>query len=157
MTATGQTLLAPPEDAADDSTPYPFFVYGTLRPGQHNAGLWEGYAAARFDGECKALDYLLRHNGGFPYAIPSIHQTSVGCLIAPNPAFYGLVQSRLDSLEGVAWGHYERRVALVDTPEGYLSAWIYMIPAERHSTYDSPQLIAVPGNDWSNVQPPKGI
>jgi len=131
-------------DAAFDNTPLPFFVYGTLRPGQGNDGIWHRLAFAKFDGKCRVIGYRLVTNGAFPYALPAKMDQSFGCLIVPIPEHYDECRDRMDQLEGVP-SHYTRETTAVLTPEGAVMAYIY-VPRRYEAMADMPE---VHGNDWT--------
>jgi gamma-glutamylcyclotransferase (GGCT)/AIG2-like uncharacterized protein YtfP len=143
--STNETLILTDEqaEAAIASTPLPFFVYGTLRPGHGNDRIWRNVAYASFDGKCRVLGYRLV-DCGFPYALPAKTDQAFGCLITPLPDFYDEVKDRMDTLEGVPH-HYTRETVAVLTPEGAVMAYMY-IPThpERHAG-----LPEVFGNDWA--------
>ena len=105
----------------------PAFVYGTLRPGGGNHGLWGSRAEARHDDRCFVVGFALVHNGHFPYLIPAATSQSVGCLIYPHADHYDDVLADMDRLEGVP-NHYNRVTVAVMLRRGITSAWTY-IPA----------------------------
>ena len=120
----------PTKEQADTmaaATPHPFFVYGTLRPGHGNARLWAGRATARYDGTAIAHNFSLS-TVGFPYANPTQGARSVGALIVPHAAEYEFIRRQMDALEGVEFGHYSRITTAIETPEGWIVAWMY-VPA----------------------------
>jgi len=127
----------------------PIFVYGTLRPGSGNHGLWSGYAEAVLDGDVRLTGYRLVTNGSFPYAIPAPDETTVGCLIVPEPDHYNYVLARMDRLEGVPT-HYSRVAVSVDGPMTKIVAWLYTPTSDRYHS----ELGPVPGNDWALTRNP---
>jgi gamma-glutamylcyclotransferase (GGCT)/AIG2-like uncharacterized protein YtfP len=116
----------------------PFFVYGTLLPGERNHGLLAGrtrsWAAAELPGA------LLFHGPGVPYpypyavADPGGTGTVQGGLAAVAEEHYDEVLDALDLLEGYVPGrggdhggnHYERVAARVRTVAGETEAWTYV-------------------------------
>lgn len=134
------------------------FVYGTLRPGNGNARLWQGAATERHDGEATVLGYALVSGGGFPYAVPATMAQTVGTLIDADGGCYERLLASLDALEGYTPGrrhnHYERIVVAVMTPAGPERAWMYVVAnAERIA-----ELPDVPTNeagqfDWAWRRP----
>ena len=102
----------------------PFFVYGTLRPGFGNDRLWQGRAAAYFDGEATAPGWGLVDRG-IPYAVPAVGMAAVGCLVMPFDDEYPSVARSLDGLEGYPV-HYDRVAIDAHMPSGSpIRAWIY--------------------------------
>lgn len=112
-------------------TPRYIAVYGTLRPGNGNARLWEGRATAHWDGEAVVHGYALVTNGAFPYATPAVMSQSVVALIEPHEGEYDDVLADMDYLEGVP-SHYDRIEVAVLTPAGPVIAWMY-VPARIDS------------------------
>lgn len=132
----------------------PIFVYGTLRPGHHNAQLWAGHADARHDGDAFVIGWALVSNGGFPYMVRAATGQTAGALIVPHPADYDRVLGWMDGLEGyrpgAAHNHYERITVPVVTPAGIVTAWTYT----PHDTTRIAELPDVPTNaagfyDWN--------
>jgi gamma-glutamylcyclotransferase (GGCT)/AIG2-like uncharacterized protein YtfP len=124
----------------------PFFVYGTLRPNFGNAALWRDRGRAMHDGVARVRGYrlVMRSHAWFPYAVADATATSVGALVVPDPIAYSAVAQRLDALEGYPH-HYDRVQAIVDTPDGEVTAWIYTPGFVDDGMTD------VPGNDWANI------
>lgn len=108
----------------------PFFVYGTLLPGQPNAFLWQGMEASL---EPARLDNGRLHDmGGYPMLVEAGADSVKGCLVTPTADFYLVVMTRLDLLEGFdpaypnAMG-YRRIVKTVRRENGRsLPAWVYV-------------------------------
>ena len=137
----------------------PFFVYGTLRPGQGNARTWLGWASAYHDGAAYVVGYRLVSNGGFPYMVAAATSQTVGALIVPDTHKYELVQRAFDNLEGYrpgsAHNHYERVTVPVIIPgPAIVTAWTY-IPADVPTNWRTGELLPeVPTNaegfhDWN--------
>lgn len=114
----------------------PYFVYGTLRPGESNANLWEGLATCdEVAWRCPA--YALVEDI-IPYALPETtirHGLDVGCLSATGNLLVPLageerrLRMALDTLEGHPVG-YTRTFATVRRTDGHdeivrKTAWIY--------------------------------
>ncbi|MFE2973877.1 gamma-glutamylcyclotransferase family protein [Streptomyces sp. NPDC059258] len=110
----------------------PFFVYGTLLPGEPNHDL---FLRGRTAGERPAvLPRALLYDGpGYPYAIEG-HGRVHGTLLVAAPGVYGELLGLLDHLEEfLGPGHprnlYERVVREVELPgagEGSVRAWVYL-------------------------------
>ncbi|GGT48065.1 gamma-glutamylcyclotransferase family protein [Streptomyces purpureus] len=108
----------------------PFFVYGTLRPGEHNHDRFlRGRTAAE---EPARLPGAVLHDGpGFPYAVPGEGEVR-GALVTAAPGGYGQLLSVLDDLEEYAGpGHplnlYDReaRDVVRDRDGATVRAWVY--------------------------------
>ncbi|MBP6016754.1 MAG: gamma-glutamylcyclotransferase [Candidatus Promineofilum sp.] len=110
--------------------PYlPFFVYGTLLPGEINFGLWR-----------EAIDDMrpailvgarLYDLGYFPMALEAGQGELRGVVAWVRPSSYVAALSLLDQLEGVAlsWGRpgYRRVRRIVrSTGDSTLVAWVYL-------------------------------
>lgn len=111
----------------------PIWVYGTLRPGGGNDGLWRERAEPRYDNRCSVVGYALVHNGHFPYLIPAATSQSVGTLIYPHAEHYDAVLADMDRLEGVPV-HYRRITVSVLLRHAIVGAWTY-IPAGLDDDY----------------------
>lgn len=144
LAALGSAFRLPEEDQVYDDyrfgfraeyemmTRRPFFVYGTLRPGQGNDRLWRGDAVAFDDGECIVKGYRLVGRGSIPYAVRAEGKQVVGCLVDPFVDAYANVARALDGLEGYPV-HYDRIVVDVYRPGRLepMEAWMYSPPDER--------------------------
>ncbi|MFF1421760.1 gamma-glutamylcyclotransferase family protein [Streptomyces sp. NPDC058280] len=129
----------------------PFFVYGTLRPGEHNHDL---FLRGRTAGEEPArLEGALLYDGpGYPYAIEA-PGTVVGELVTAAPGAYGELLRVLDELEeygapGDPGNVYERAARDVLRADGTTArAWVYFAaPRVAHELRARGRLIA--GGDW---------
>ncbi|GAB4279320.1 MAG: gamma-glutamylcyclotransferase [Candidatus Promineifilaceae bacterium] len=126
----------------------PFFVYGTLLPGQPNAHLWqkEGWVL----GEAVLENGRLHDMGHYPMLVEAPGMRVQGVVLVINPEAYTAVLARLDALEGydpanVAASAYRRVSVDVAMADGRsLSVWVYMGRA---------QFVAgkpvVAGGDWA--------
>lgn len=119
------------------AAPLPFFVYGTLRPGEHNhARHLRGHVA---DSTPALLDDAVLHEGpGYPYALDGPGSGPVhGDLVTARPQDYAALLADLDRLEDYAPGDphndYERVARDVCLPDGSVRrAWVYVAaPAVR--------------------------
>lgn len=108
----------------------PFFVYGTLLPGQPNFYLW-GKAIVQME-TAVFPNGRLYDMGHYPMMIEQRGEQVKGRLITVQPADYTAVLACLDSLEGYnpqqqtasAYRRLERIVALEDGRS--VMAWIYL-------------------------------
>ncbi|KAB1146287.1 gamma-glutamylcyclotransferase [Streptomyces luteolifulvus] len=108
----------------------PFFVYGTLRPGEHNhdaflRGRTRSEEPARLDGA------VLYDGPGYPYAVPEPAGVVTGEVVSARPERYGELLRDLDHLEDYASGDpgnlYERVEREVTRTDGtVLRAWVYL-------------------------------
>ncbi len=128
------TTPAPGAGAADAELP--FFVYGTLLPGEPNHDL---FLRGRTAEERPAvLPRALLYDGpGYPYAIEG-HGRVHGTLLVAAPGVYGELLGLLDHLEEfLGPGHprnlYERVVREVEPRDsgggGSVRAWVYLAAA----------------------------
>ncbi|MEV6552199.1 gamma-glutamylcyclotransferase family protein [Streptomyces sp. NPDC051597] len=135
----------------------PFFVYGTLRPGErYHRLLLTGRTAhetpARLPGA------VLYEGPGYPYAVRG-DGVVTGALITPRPEAYPEVLRVLDQLEeyrgpGDPRNLYDREERTVELPDGTAArAWVYLAAAplarelREHGT-------PLPGGDWLSPRPP---
>ncbi|WP_187283086.1 gamma-glutamylcyclotransferase family protein [Streptomyces sp. t39] len=133
----------------------PFFVYGTLRPGERNHGL---FLAGRTTRERPATLHgaLLYEGPGYPYAVadPSGTGSVTGTVVTAAPEEYAALLRTLDGLEEyLAPGHprnlYERLAREVVGEDGSpLRAWVYVAAAgvARELAADG---VLIAGGDWS--------
>ncbi|AWL38296.1 gamma-glutamylcyclotransferase family protein [Streptomyces sp. SM18] len=152
----------------------PFFVYGTLLPGERNH---DRFLTGRVRGQCPAVlpGALLYHGPGYPYAVEGPGEVR-GALVTAAPGAYGELLAVLDELEGyLGPGHprnlYERVARPVvprpdgphragdradpDGPARPVRAWVYLAGAavtRSLRTGGTP----VPGGDWLARHPRPG-
>jgi gamma-glutamylcyclotransferase (GGCT)/AIG2-like uncharacterized protein YtfP len=132
----------------------PFFVYGTLRPGQGLHRSWLHDCVAFHDGLTFAHGYkLVGADHPFPYAVATDDPCDVttGALIIPSPGEgrYEQVRRRFDDIEGYP-SHYDRVEITVNTPYGPRQAWIYTPDmADPFTAARLSRMADVPGNDWT--------
>ncbi|MEW2167992.1 gamma-glutamylcyclotransferase family protein [Streptomyces sp. NPDC007084] len=111
--------------------PLPFFVYGTLRPGEHNhdrflRGRTRSEEPARMPG------LVLYPGPGYPYAVEQPGGTVTGDLVTALPAAYAELLAELDTLEEYVPGDprnlYERvaREAVRTAGGATVRAWVYV-------------------------------
>lgn len=134
--------------------PLPFFVYGTLRPGEVNHDLFlRGRTAA--EEPARLPDAALYDGPGYPYAVhrPGSGSGIVGELITPTPDAYGELLAALDLLEayegpGRPGNVYDRIACRTLRPDGTpVFAWVYLAasPLARRLAESGTE---IPGGDW---------
>ncbi|MGW7606850.1 gamma-glutamylcyclotransferase family protein [Streptomyces sp. NPDC054766] len=109
----------------------PFFVYGTLRPGEHNHDLFlRGRTRSEEPGRMRGL--LLYAGPGYPYAVEEPGGMVSGELVTARPEAYERLLAVLDELEEYTPGDprnlYERvaRDALRADGVTVVRAWVYV-------------------------------
>lgn len=109
----------------------PFFVYGTLRPGEVNHDLFlRGRVHAEEPG--RLADALLYDGPGYPYAVEEPGGVIAGDLVTPRPEAYAELLASLDELEEYVPGDprnlYERVAREVTRPADgtAVRAWVYL-------------------------------
>ncbi|MER6995130.1 gamma-glutamylcyclotransferase family protein [Streptomyces sp. NPDC000410] len=129
----------------------PFFVYGTLRPGEPNHDLFlRGRTAAEQPAWLSGA--VLYEGPGYPYAVEAPGEV-LGDLVTAAPAHYAELLAVLDHLEEyVAPGDprnlYERVARDVRTATGTVAAWVYVASpptARALRAHGTP----IPGGDWA--------
>ncbi|MGW2489216.1 gamma-glutamylcyclotransferase family protein [Streptomyces sp. NPDC001606] len=120
-------MIAPdPEQRAQ----LPFFVYGTLRPGEPNHDLFlRGRTAA--EGPARLPDTALYDGPGYPYAVDHPGTFVHGALVTARPEAYDALLAALDRLEEYTPGDprnlYERVTRDALRPDGTpVRAWVYL-------------------------------
>jgi gamma-glutamylcyclotransferase (GGCT)/AIG2-like uncharacterized protein YtfP len=109
----------------------PFFVYGTLRPGEPNHDLFLR-GRTRAEGPARLRDAVLYDGPGYPYAVEEPGGVVTGDLVVPLPDAYGPLLTELDRLEEYRPGDprnlYERiaREVLRGTDGHPVRAWVYI-------------------------------
>jgi gamma-glutamylcyclotransferase (GGCT)/AIG2-like uncharacterized protein YtfP len=108
----------------------PFFVYGTLRPGEHNH---DHFLRGRTESEEPAMMHgLVLYDGpGYPYAVEEPGGVVTGEVVTARPEAYGELLRALDRLEDYAPGDprnlYERVAREVTRADGTaVRAWVYV-------------------------------
>ncbi|MEV2258361.1 gamma-glutamylcyclotransferase [Streptomyces anulatus] len=140
----------------------PFFVYGTLLPGEPNHDL---FLRGRTAGERPAvLPRALLYDGpGYPYAIEG-HGRVHGTLLVAAPGIYGELLGLLDHLEEfLGPGHprnlYERVVREVELPARGapdagepVRAWVYLAAAAVTRSLRTGGVL-IPEGRWTRSSP----
>ncbi|WP_317443176.1 gamma-glutamylcyclotransferase family protein [Streptomyces collinus] len=116
---------------SDQRHPLPFFVYGTLRPGEPNHDL---FLRGRTESEepARLPDAALYDGPGYPYAVERSGAGPVsGELVTALPETYDRLLAELDRLEEYVPGDprnlYERVAREVRRPDGStVRAWVYL-------------------------------
>jgi gamma-glutamylcyclotransferase (GGCT)/AIG2-like uncharacterized protein YtfP len=126
----------------------PFFVYGTLLPGQPNAVLWGESIVAQETAVLKGG--RLYDMGFFPMLVEEAETVVTGMVNHIAESEYAAVMARLDALEGYdpqnpdAFG-YQRVVREVQLSNGRsLKAWVYV--GQKTAVRD---LSPIPGGNWA--------
>ncbi|MFE2286966.1 gamma-glutamylcyclotransferase family protein [Streptomyces sp. NPDC059443] len=143
-----------PEDQGERMSPeeLPFFVYGTLRPGEVNHDLFlRGRTAA--EEPARLPDAALYEGPGYPYAVDRPGSAIAGELITPDPRAYGELLAALDLLEeykgpGSPGNVYDRFAREALRPDGTrVRAWVYLAapPLARRLADSGTE---IPGGDW---------
>jgi gamma-glutamylcyclotransferase (GGCT)/AIG2-like uncharacterized protein YtfP len=135
----------------------PFFVYGTLRPGEANyARLLVGQTASETPATLAGA--ALFTEGPYPFLVtaPDLLRPGDdvvrGELVALRPPVYDLVLADLDRLEGYVVGGasnlYERVAMEVATAAGPRRAWVYVAGATTLAQIRAGALRYIPGGAW---------
>ncbi|MER6567925.1 gamma-glutamylcyclotransferase family protein [Streptomyces sp. NPDC001093] len=118
-------------DPEEPGTPLPFFVYGTLRPGEANHDLFLRGRTA-WEEPARLRDAALYDGPGYPYAVERAGGEVRGELITARPESYAELLAALDRLEEYTPGDprnlYERAARTVlRTADGTTAlAWVYL-------------------------------
>jgi gamma-glutamylcyclotransferase (GGCT)/AIG2-like uncharacterized protein YtfP len=139
----------------------PFFVYGTLKPGEPN---YARYLAGQTASEAHAslAGAALFTEGPYPFltTAPDVLRPDDdvhGTIIALRPAVYELVLADLDRLEGYVAGGaqnlYERVIMEVATSAGPRQAWVYVVGATTLAQIRAGALRYIPGGVWAVPAP----
>ncbi|MFD9792149.1 gamma-glutamylcyclotransferase family protein [Streptomyces sp. NPDC059070] len=129
----------------------PFFVYGTLRPGErYHMSLLHGRTASEHPARLPGA--VLYEGPGYPYATRGDGSVT-GTLITPRPEEYARVLRVLDRLEechgpGDPRNLYDRVACTVDLPGGATArAWVYLAAPPLARRLRAAGTV-VPGGDW---------
>ncbi|WP_431780357.1 gamma-glutamylcyclotransferase family protein [Streptomyces chumphonensis] len=128
----------------------PFFVYGTLRPGEHHHARTLAGRVARTT-PATLPGFVLYEGPGYPYAVAGDGEVT-GAVIEPAAARYAEVLCVLDALEGYAPGGtanlYERVTAGArPVGGGTETVWVYVAapPLARRLRGRGTR---IPSGDW---------
>ncbi|MFB7181230.1 gamma-glutamylcyclotransferase family protein [Streptomyces sp. NPDC056257] len=140
------------ERPQDPTAPLPFFVYGTLRPGEVNHALFlRGRTAS--EEPATLPDAVLYDGPGYPYAVHRPGSAVVGELITAAPGVYGELLAALDVLEEYGGPDrpgnvYDRIARPALRPDGSpVRAWVYLAaPLLARDLRESGT--EIPGGDW---------
>jgi len=133
-------------DMGNTQSQLPFFVYGTLLPGQPNYGYWRGGVLA----QQPALlpEACLFDRGNYPMLIENRPGTVRGLAITVFPSLYPAILAALDTLEGydpsrAETAEYRRERRVIQLLNGLpVVAWVYVGQPDQMD--DLPQA----GGDW---------
>ncbi|MEU0671506.1 gamma-glutamylcyclotransferase family protein [Streptomyces sp. NPDC006172] len=109
----------------------PFFVYGTLRPGEPNHALFLR-GRTRSEEPARLGDAVLYDGPGYPYAVEEPGGIVTGDLVTALPEPYGALLAELDRLEEYRPGDprnlYERvaREVVLSGDGRRVRAWLYL-------------------------------
>ncbi|MER5182198.1 gamma-glutamylcyclotransferase family protein [Streptomyces sp. NPDC002896] len=129
----------------------PFFVYGTLRPGECNHDVFlRGRTVT--EEPARLAGAVLYEGPGFPYAVEEDEGVVRGELVTAAPDEYVRLLARLDRLEGYAPGDpanlYERVARPVTCGDGrVVRAWVY-VAAPAIATDLRANGKPIDGGDW---------
>ncbi|MDJ0383870.1 gamma-glutamylcyclotransferase family protein [Streptomyces sp. G-G2] len=138
----------------------PFFVYGTLRPGEVNHDLFLR-GRTRAEEPARLPDARLYDGPGYPYAVQCPGARTAGELIVPAPGQYARLLAELDRLEdfhgpGSPLNLYERVRRTTLRPDGSgTAAWVYLAAPRLAATLTATGT-PIPGGDWRNRPGPTG-
>ncbi|MEV0633842.1 gamma-glutamylcyclotransferase family protein [Streptomyces sp. NPDC050619] len=131
----------------------PFFVYGTLRPGEPNHDLFLR-GRTRSEEPARLTGAVLYDGPGYPYAVEEPGGTVSGELVTARPEMYAELLVALDRLEEYAPGDprnlYERveREVIRDADGTAVRAWVYVAaPSVAARLRARGKLME--GGDWS--------
>ncbi|OLZ66688.1 hypothetical protein AV521_27000 [Streptomyces sp. IMTB 2501] len=142
-----------PREPRKPGTPLPFFVYGTLRPGEANHDLFlRGRTAA--EEPARLLGAVLYEGPGYPFAVEEPGGMVSGELVTVLPESYEGLLAELDRLEEYTPGDprnlYERvaRDVVRDIGGTVVRTWVYLA-APRTAARLRAHGTRVEGGDWA--------
>lgn len=133
-----------------DGPQLPFFVYGTLRPGQR-AHAWALSGRTAYEEPASLRGVVLYEGPGYPYAVVGEGEVH-GDLVLPEPEHYAGVLAALDDLEdytpGGSENRYERISAEAVRSGGEVArAWVYVAADPVAARLRATGTVVV-GGDW---------
>jgi gamma-glutamylcyclotransferase (GGCT)/AIG2-like uncharacterized protein YtfP len=137
---------------------HPFFVYGTLKPGEPNyarflVGRTVGEEPASFAG---AALYSAGHYPCLATApdLAAPDERVVGTIISVADADHAEITAVLDKLEGYAEGSaenwYERLLVTVEAADGPHTAWIYVAGAGIEAQIRAGGMPKIASGNWQS-------
>lgn len=133
----------------------PFFVYGTLRPGEGNYS-WSLKGNTTREERATLTGGAMYNAGGFPYVIrdESADTKVVGEVCWVTDEAYAEVESALNHLEGYYGpgyrNHYDRESVTVTLDSGeQVQALVYLVP-EHNKKRIVAQCDLIASGDWLN-------
>ncbi|MGW2635662.1 gamma-glutamylcyclotransferase family protein [Streptomyces sp. NPDC001348] len=132
----------------------PFFVYGTLRPGEANHDVFLR-GRTRSEEPARLPSAVLYAGPGYPYAVEEPGETVHGELVTALPEEYAELLAALDRLEEYAPGNgqnlYERveRRVVRETDGTSVCAWVY-VAAPTVAARLRERGTRIEGGDWPN-------
>ncbi|MEV6109402.1 gamma-glutamylcyclotransferase family protein [Streptomyces sp. NPDC051940] len=125
----------------------PFFVYGTLRPGErYHAEFLAGRTASETPATLAGV--LLYEGPGYPYAVAVPSGVVHGALVIPRPEAYEAVLHDLDLLED----GYDRVVCRAVVDGAPVRAWVYLAAEPLASRLRASGRV-IEGGDWLRGAP----
>ncbi|MFC4426807.1 gamma-glutamylcyclotransferase family protein [Deinococcus navajonensis] len=136
-------------------TPTTVFVYGTLMPGERNAGVAaQGGPFAARPARLSGYRLLHLHPEGYPALVPGEPYEEVrGHALTYEPAAWAGALPFLDALEGLHESpplYTRQQVPLTLEGGEQQAAWVYLYA--RAARLRGPGVVHLPGGDWT-VQP----
>ena len=131
----------------------PFFVYGTLRPGNR---LWLQYIGDTQETSVKGIlkGYALsfaKSSKTYPTITPRPGDVVYGDILYIKPEHYEGIKRNINWLEVTASG-YKKEIVDIETPNGIVTALTY-VAHERYSLFDEEDIIE--SGDWNKTRESK--
>jgi gamma-glutamylcyclotransferase (GGCT)/AIG2-like uncharacterized protein YtfP len=123
----------------------PFFLYGTLRPGEIRYHVIAPAVESLVSGKLEKAK--MTNTGGFPYIEPAESGSIVGEVCVVKDADYSSVLGRLDAIEGYIDGgthcFFQREIVTVQTAAGDVECYCYLGGTVKRHGGDP-----IPSGDW---------
>ncbi|WP_407541342.1 gamma-glutamylcyclotransferase family protein [Deinococcus radiomollis] len=143
---------APPHRQADERLPRSVFVYGTLMPGECNAGVAQAAGGPDAQERATLSGYTLHdlRPEGYPALTPGEGLVQ-GWLLHYSAEQWPAALVHLDELEGLHLSPplYTRTQAQASTASGKQTVWVYLYA--RLDRLTEAGCAAVPSGDWTTV------